>query len=112
MQLARIIIFVLMLPATLIAQEKTDTIVEHEELDPVKLNFIFSYYEQDGVHSPVTGGIGDEELHDGKQAEHVYHRYSRHPYEHEGQQESSRFFAQDYSHNCSSGRRESSRLQA
>ncbi len=33
-------------------------------LDPVVVNFIYSYYEQDGVHSPVTGGIGDEELQD------------------------------------------------
>ena len=32
--------------------------------DPVIANFMYSYYEQDGMHSPVTGGIGDEELDD------------------------------------------------
>ncbi len=34
------------------------------KLDPVKVNFMYSYYEQDGLHSPVTGGIGDEALKD------------------------------------------------
>jgi hypothetical protein len=35
-----------------------------DNIDSVKVNFMYSYYEQDGVHSPVTGGIGDEELYD------------------------------------------------
>ncbi|NRA11035.1 MAG: DUF3570 domain-containing protein, partial [Crocinitomicaceae bacterium] len=41
-----------------------DTIEIKKPVDPMDVNFIFSYYEQDGIHSPVTGGIGDEELHD------------------------------------------------
>ncbi len=35
-----------------------------KKLDPVKIDFMYSYYEQDGLHSPVTGGIGDERLKD------------------------------------------------
>ena len=41
-----------------------DSITVAKEKDPVVLNFFFSYYEQDGVRSPVTGGIGDEALKD------------------------------------------------
>ena len=35
-----------------------------KDLDAIKVNFVYSYYEQDGIHSPVTGGIGDEALKD------------------------------------------------
>lgn len=31
---------------------------------PLDVDFLFHYYEQDGNHSPVTGGIGTEELRD------------------------------------------------
>jgi len=31
-------------------------------LDEKEVNFMFNYYEQDGNHSPVTGGIGSEKL--------------------------------------------------
>ncbi len=31
---------------------------------PIDVNFLFAYYEQDGDHSPVTGGIGTEYLTD------------------------------------------------
>lgn len=31
---------------------------------PIDVNFLFAYYEQDGEHSPVTGGIGTELLTD------------------------------------------------
>jgi hypothetical protein len=33
-------------------------------LEPSTINFIFNYYEQDGNHSAVTGGIGTEHLDD------------------------------------------------
>ncbi len=33
-----------------------------KDLDAIKVNFVYSYYEQDGIHSPVTGGVGDEAL--------------------------------------------------
>lgn len=32
--------------------------------DDVDINFLFNYYEQEGNHSAVTGGIGTEELQD------------------------------------------------
>lgn len=31
-------------------------------LDETEVNFLFNYYEQEGNHSPVTGGVGSEEL--------------------------------------------------
>lgn len=31
-------------------------------LEEKEVNFLFNYYEQDGNHSPVTGGIGTEKL--------------------------------------------------
>ncbi|MEM9984820.1 MAG: DUF3570 domain-containing protein [Bacteroidota bacterium] len=31
---------------------------------PIDVNFLFNYYEQDGEHSAVTGGIGTQELRD------------------------------------------------
>ena len=31
-------------------------------LDEKEVDFLFNYYEQDGNHSPVTGGIGSEKL--------------------------------------------------
>jgi hypothetical protein len=34
------------------------------ELEPAEVNILGSYYSQDGEHSPVTGGIGTEELTD------------------------------------------------
>ena len=44
--------------------EAIDSIVKDTVRDPVIVNFFAGYYEQDGVNSPVTGGIGDERLHD------------------------------------------------
>ena len=41
-----------------------DTFNQVKENDPIEANFLFSYYEQDGTKSPVTGGIGNEELQD------------------------------------------------
>lgn len=40
---------------------------------PVDVDFLFSYYDQDGVHSAVTGGTGTEKLHDvaGKMILHI-----------------------------------------
>lgn len=32
--------------------------------EPVEIDFLFTYYDQDGVHSPVTGGEGTEKLED------------------------------------------------
>lgn len=41
-----------------------DSLKEVEIVKPVEAGFLFSYYEQDGTKSPVTGGIGDEALQD------------------------------------------------
>ena len=41
-----------------------DSLVQIKEKEPIEANFLFSYYEQDGTKSPVTGGIGNEELTD------------------------------------------------
>ena len=35
-----------------------------QDLPPADVNILASYYSQDGTHSPVTGGIGTEELTD------------------------------------------------
>ncbi len=32
--------------------------------EPVEVDFLFHYYEQEGIHSAVTGGLGTEELRD------------------------------------------------
>ena len=32
--------------------------------EPVEIDFLISYYDQDGNHSPVTGGLGTEKLTD------------------------------------------------
>ena len=45
------------------AFEKPDT-SSIRALDPAEVNILFSYYEQDGNNSPVTGGIGTEQLTD------------------------------------------------
>jgi hypothetical protein len=41
-----------------------DSMNQTKKVDPIEAKFLFSYYEQDGTKSPVTGGIGDEELTD------------------------------------------------
>jgi len=37
---------------------------QKEQNKDVNMNFLFSYYEQDGDHSAVTGGIGSQQLED------------------------------------------------
>lgn len=43
----------------LFAQDSTDAKIH---LEDVSIDFLFNYYEQDGIHSPVTGGQGTEQL--------------------------------------------------
>ncbi|MCB9256215.1 MAG: DUF3570 domain-containing protein [Chitinophagales bacterium] len=43
----------------LFAQDSTATKIH---LEDVSIDFLFNYYEQDGIHSPVTGGQGTEKL--------------------------------------------------
>ena len=47
------------------AQEKDSTIVfKKRVLESVEVDFLLSYYNQDGTHSAVSGGIGSEKLND------------------------------------------------
>jgi len=41
-----------------------DTFSQEKVLDPIEVNILASYYEQDGDNSPVTGGIATEALTD------------------------------------------------
>ena len=41
-----------------------DSMNQVKPVEPIEAKFLFSYYEQDGTKSPVTGGIGDEALSD------------------------------------------------
>ena len=65
------ILSIFMLPSMINAQQNytKDNIMNQsakniDDIDSIKVNFMYSYYEQDGLHSPVTGGIGDEKLYD------------------------------------------------
>ena len=66
MQLRILYILTLCLPYVIYGQSFSKDEKEKNgiPLDSIKVNFMYSYYEQDGLHSPVTGGIGDEELQD------------------------------------------------
>ncbi len=55
MQLKKHIIWIFFIPAVLFAQH-------NKTLDEAEVNFLYNYYNQDGNHSPVTGGIGTEKL--------------------------------------------------
>jgi hypothetical protein len=47
------------------AQEKDSTVVfKKRVLESVEVEFLASYYNQDGTHSAVSGGIGSEKLND------------------------------------------------
>jgi hypothetical protein len=64
MQLGKIIAtlgFVLV-GSALLAQETTPPDTGKIKLDNIEVTFLSSYYEQDGNHSPVTGGVGTEVL--------------------------------------------------
>ncbi len=64
MQLAvRVIVISLLLSYSVsLAQNSEDNISSDSK--PVEIDFLLSYYEQDGDHSAVTGGIGSQELDD------------------------------------------------
>ncbi len=50
---------------TVIAQEKDSTVVfKKRVLESTEVDFLMSYYKQDGIHSAVSGGNGMEELTD------------------------------------------------
>ncbi len=56
---------VLLINGTAIAQSQdTTTNFKKRVLENAEFDFLLSYYKQDGVHSPVGGGIGSEKLTD------------------------------------------------
>ncbi len=64
MQLVRLFFasILLLIVSPVFAQEPIPTDTGKIKLDPIDISFQGSYYEQDGVHSPVTGGSGTEKL--------------------------------------------------
>ena len=47
------------------SQEKDSTVVfKKRVLEATEVDFLLSYYKQDGVHSSVSGGMGSEKLTD------------------------------------------------
>lgn len=64
--MSKIFFLILILTANLcFSQEKDSTIVYKKRvLESTEVDFLLSYYNQDGDHSAVSGGIGSEELTD------------------------------------------------
>jgi Protein of unknown function (DUF3570) len=60
-----LIVFAMLTSFCVVAQEKDSTAVfKKRVLDATEVDFLLSYYNQDGVHSSVSGGMGTEELTD------------------------------------------------
>ncbi len=47
-----------------LTSSKSDSTSNFRQLEQTEVNLLFSYYEQEGDHSVVSGGIGSQELHD------------------------------------------------
>ena len=61
----KLIVILLLLTSVMFAQEKqTDTVFKKRVLEKTEVDFLMSYYTQDGDHAAVTGGIGTEKLTD------------------------------------------------
>jgi hypothetical protein len=60
-----LIAFVLLINLTAFTQEKDNPATfKKRVLENTEVDVLLSYYEQDGTHSPVSGGIGSEKLTD------------------------------------------------
>jgi Protein of unknown function (DUF3570) len=46
-----------------IGQKPADSVYKKQRISKTQIQVLFSYYEQDGNHSAITGGIGTEYLH-------------------------------------------------
>ncbi|MBL7886923.1 MAG: hypothetical protein JNJ52_09260, partial [Flavobacterium sp.] len=59
-------LFVLILLTQLAFTQENDSIVAFKKrvLESTEVDFMASYYKQDGVHSSVSGGMGSEKLSD------------------------------------------------
>lgn len=66
MKISKALLFFLFLASMIsYGQEKDTTVVfKKRVLESTEVDFMFSYYDQDGVHSSVSGGIGSEKLDD------------------------------------------------
>ena len=51
----RFLLIGLLMPLSLLAQT-------YRPLEEKEVNILFDYYQQDGNHAPVTGGLGTEKL--------------------------------------------------
>ncbi|PHS10049.1 MAG: hypothetical protein COA88_03195 [Kordia sp.] len=61
----KLIVVLLFFTSLFFAQEKQmDTIFKKRVLEKTEVDFLMSYYTQDGSHAAVTGGIGTEKLTD------------------------------------------------
>ncbi|WP_298136325.1 DUF3570 domain-containing protein [Flavobacterium sp.] len=61
----RIILLFLILTNLAFSQEKDTTVVfKKRVLESTEVDFLASYYKQDGIHSSVSGGMGSEDLTD------------------------------------------------
>lgn len=61
----RIVFLFLLLSSLSFSQEKDSTVVfKKRVLESTEVDFLASYYKQDGLHSAVSGGIGSENLTD------------------------------------------------
>ena len=61
----RIVLLFFILTNLAFSQEKDTTVVfKKRVLESTEVDFLASYYKQDGVHSAVSGGMGSEELTD------------------------------------------------
>ena len=59
------IVLFLLFGLTVVAQEKDSTVVfKKRVLESMEVDFLVSYYKQDGIHSAVSGGSGMEDLTD------------------------------------------------
>ena len=62
----KIIIAFIFLTSIAFSQQKDSTNVSYKKrvLEGVEVDFLLSYYKQDGIHSSVSGGMGSEHLTD------------------------------------------------
>ncbi|PVX47622.1 uncharacterized protein DUF3570 [Flavobacterium sp. 103] len=58
-------LFLFLIASISYGQEKDSTVVfKKRVLESTEVDFLASYYDQDGIHSAVSGGIGSEKLND------------------------------------------------
>ena len=62
----KLIIAFAFLSSIAFSQQKDSTNVSYKKrvLEGVEVDFLLSYYKQDGIHSSVSGGMGSEKLTD------------------------------------------------